>query len=156
MDMRAAESDLKDDAQEIAEACVAELFSKDVASQELGIDVVAVAPGQVSMQMEIVERMLNGHKICHGGYIFSLADSSFALASNTGNHSSIVSGCNIDFVKPGRLGDVLTAEAKQVNQGNKIGHYDVVVTNQRGEEIAYFRGRSCRIGGPILPTNEEN
>lgn len=139
-----------EEAQALAEACVKKLFDADVASQALGIEVVSVAPCEVILAMTITEKMLNGHQICHGGYIFSLADSAFALAANTENHSTIVSGCSIDFVKPGTLSDRLTASAHLIDQSSKIGYYNVVVRNQIGEDIAYLRGRSYRLAGTIV------
>lgn len=143
------------DAQQLAEACVNELYQRDTASQDLGMRLVAIAPGQVTMEMQIQEKMLNGHRICHGGYIFSLADSAFALASNSENYSSVATDCMIDFVKPGRLGDLLTAVAKQIDQGKKVGYYDVSITNQQGEKVAHFRGKSYRISGKILREGKE-
>lgn len=136
--------------QALAEACVNTLYQRDLASQDLGMHLVSIAPGQVVMEMKITEKMLNGHKICHGGFIFALADSTFAFASNSENFSAVATDCMIDYVKPGKLNDRLTARAKQIDQGKRVGYYDVSVTNQEGEKVAHFRGKSYRIGGAIL------
>jgi len=150
MDMQVLEPTKDLDAQQLAEACVNELYQRDQASQDLGMRVVTVAPGQVVMEMRVQKRMLNGHRICHGGYIFALADSAFALASNSENYSSVATDCMIDSVKPGQLDDLLTAVAKQIDQGKKVGYYDVSITNQQGEKVAHFRGKSYRISRNIL------
>lgn len=142
-------------AQALAEACVNELYRRDVASQQLGMKLVDIAPGRVVMEMRVSDIMLNGHQICHGGYIFALADSAFAFASNSENFSAVATDCMIDYVKPGNLGDLLTASAKQIDQGKRVGYYDVSITNQKGIKVAHFRGKSYRIPGTILPDNQE-
>ncbi|MCB1662978.1 MAG: hydroxyphenylacetyl-CoA thioesterase PaaI [Pseudomonadales bacterium] len=142
--------------QALAEACVNTLYQRDVASQDLGMKLISIAPGQVVMEMKITEKMLNGHKICHGGYIFALADSTFAFASNSENFSSVATDCMIDYVKPGKLNDLLTARAKQIDQGKRVGYYDVSITNQEGVKVAHFRGKSYRLGGAILDEDGES
>ena len=142
--------------QALAEACVNTLYQRDVASQDLGMKLISIAPGQVVMEMKITEKMLNGHKICHGGYIFALADSTFAFASNSENFSSVATDCMIDYVKPGKLDDLLTARAKQIDQGKRVGYYDVSITNQEGVKVAHFRGKSYRLGGAILDEDGES
>jgi len=142
--------------QALAEACVNTLYQRDVASQDLGMKLVTVAPGQVVMEMKITEKMLNGHKICHGGFIFALADSTFAFASNSENFSAVATDCMIDYVKPGKLNDLLTARAKQIDQGKRVGYYDVSITNQEGVKVAHFRGKSYRLGGAILDEDGES
>ena len=142
--------------QALAEACVNTLYQRDVASQDLGMKLISIAPGQVVMEMKITEKMLNGHKICHGGYIFALADSTFAFASNSENFSSVATDCMIDYVKPGKLNDLLTARAKQIDQGKRVGYYDVSITNQEGVKVAHFRGKSYRLGGAILVDDGES
>jgi acyl-CoA thioesterase len=97
------------------------------------------------------EPMLNGHEICHGGLIFTLADSTFAYACNSHNKSTVASGCTIEFLKPGRRGDVLTCEGvERVLQG-RHGIYDMKVTNQHGEIVAVFRGKSAHVQGSVIP-----
>ena len=142
--------------QALAEACVNTLYQRDVASQDLGMKLISIAPGQVVMEMKITEKMLNGHKICHGGYIFALADSTLAFASNSENFSSVATDCMIDYVKPGKLNDLLTARAKQIDQGKRVGYYDVSITNQEGVKVAHFRGKSYRLGGAILDEDGES
>jgi len=97
------------------------------------------------------ETMVNGHGMCHGGMIFSLADSAFAFACNSQNFVAVASGACIDFLEPASAGDVLTASASIVNQDKKTGLYDVAVSNQNNRVIAQFRGRSARIRGAVLP-----
>ena len=142
--------------QALAEACVNTLYQRDVASQDLGMKLISIAPGQVVMEMKITEKMLNGHKICHVGYIFALADSTFAFSSNSENFSSVATDCMIDYVKPGKLNDLLTARAKQIDQGKRVGYYDVSITNQEGVKVAHFRGKSYRLGGAILDEDGES
>jgi acyl-CoA thioesterase len=112
--------------------------------------IIAIRPGYAAISMPITVDMLNGHQTCHGGYIFTLADSSFAFACNSRNVSTVASGCSIDFVAPGRLGDVLTAEAMEQSLTGRTGVYDVAITNQEGKKVAFFRGKSYRINGEII------
>ena len=128
------------------------MFANDRASREtMGMELVACTPGRAVMRMVLDERHLNGHRICHGGFIFTLADSTFAFACNSRNQSTVAAGCSIEFLKPGRLGDVLTCEGvEQVLQG-RHGIYDMKVTNQRGEVVAMFRGKSAQVQGQVIP-----
>lgn len=118
------------------------MYKNDQASQALGMTLDAVSPGYARMSMKIRQHMLNGHEICHGGLIFTLADSTFAFACNTYNFVTVASGADVEFLAPGKLNDVLTAEAREQAKSNRLGTYDVTVTNQEGERIALFRGRS--------------
>ena len=129
------------------------MFAADAASREtMGMELVCCEPGRAVMRMEVKALHLNGHKICHGGFIFTLADSSFAFACNSHNKSTVAAGCSIEFLKPGQLGDVLTCEAQeQVLQG-RHGIYDMRVTNQRGEVVAMVRGKSAQIAGFVVAT----
>ena len=128
------------------------MFANDRASREtMGMELVACTPGRAVMRMVLDERHLNGHRICHGGFIFTLADSTFAFACNSRNQSTVAAGCSIEFLKPGKLGDVLTCEGiEQVLQG-RHGIYDMKVTNQRGEVVAMFRGKSAQVQGQVIP-----
>jgi acyl-CoA thioesterase len=128
------------------------MFAVDAASKDfLRMELVACEPGRAVMRMEVREPMLNGHKICHGGLIFTLADSTFAFACNSHNKVTVAAGCNIEFLKPAHLGDVLTCEGlEQVLQG-RHGIYDMKVRNQRGEVVAMFRGKSASIQGTVIP-----
>jgi acyl-CoA thioesterase len=138
------------DAQHLAQACADALWTDDRACQALGVEVQEVATGHAVLGMNVREDMVNGHSICHGGYIFLLADSAFAYACNSENHNTVAAGARIEFLAPGRLGDRLTAVAGQVSQGRRTGVYDVVVTNQEGRTLALFRGNSHRIGGALV------
>jgi acyl-CoA thioesterase len=138
------------DAQALAERVAAAMWARDDSSQKLGTRIVRVAPGQAELAMAVRADMLNGHAICHGGFIFTLADSTFAYACNSYNLVTVASGCAIDFIAPAREGDVLTAVGREVSASGRTGVYDIDVANQRGERIALFRGKSYRIKGHIV------
>ena len=140
------------DARALAAKVGEAMFAVDAASKDfLQMELLACEPGRAVMRMRVREPMLNGHKICHGGLIFTLADSTFAFACNSHNKVTVAAGCSIEFLKPGQLGDVLTCEGvEQVLQG-RHGVYDMKVTNQRGEVIAMFRGKSAQIPGTVIP-----
>lgn len=131
------------------------MFAVDAASRDfMQMELVACEPGRAVMRMKVRAPMLNGHQICHGGLIFTLADSTFAFACNSHNKVTVAAGCSIEFLKPARLDDVLTCEGvEQVLQG-RHGIYDMKVTNQRGEVIAVFRGKSASIQGTVIPEDE--
>jgi acyl-CoA thioesterase len=134
----------------LAQAVGRAMYAADIASQSLGMRLDAVGPGWATLTMRIRADMLNGHKTCHGGLIFSLADSAFAFACNSRNASTVAAGCTIDFLAPAREGDVLTADARERSLGARTGIYDVTVADQDGRAIALFRGRSHRIQGQIV------
>ena len=138
------------DPQLLAEAVGRAMFDRDVASQALGMQLLAVGPGTATMTMTVRADMCNGHATCHGGLIFTLADSTFAFACNSYNHNAVALGCTIDFLAPAREGDLLTANARVRQQGSRAGVYDITVTKQDGSEIALFRGKSYRIRGTVL------
>ena len=131
------------------------MFPADVASKEtMGMELVAVAPGRAVLRMAVKRLHLNGHQICHGGFIFTLADSTFAFACNSHNRNTVAAGCSIEFLKPAKEGDVLTCEGvEQILQG-RHGVYDMKVSNQRGETVAMFRGKSAQIPGTVFPEDE--
>ena len=139
-------------AEQLARDCGQALWTGDRACQALDMTLVDIAPGRASMSMRVREDMVNGHDICHGGLIFTLADSCFAYACNSENFNTVASGARIEFLAPARLGDELTAIATQVHQGRRNGLYDVTVVNQDGRTIALFRGNSHRIGGHLVET----
>jgi acyl-CoA thioesterase len=128
------------------------MFAGDTASRDfMQMELLSCEPGRAVMRMAVRESMLNGHRICHGGLIFTLADSTFAFACNSRNKVTVAAGCSIEFLKPGKLGDVLTCEGvEQVLQG-RHGIYDMKVTNQHGEVVAMFRGKSAQIHGTVVP-----
>jgi acyl-CoA thioesterase len=144
---------IEPDEQQIAEQVAAAMFARDAASRSLGMEVREVRPGYARLTLIVRPDMLNGHTICHGGVVFSLADSAFAFACNSRNQSTVASGCSIDFLAPAKAADELTAEAVERTLLGRIGIYDVTVTNQEGRTIALFRGRSYRVTGEVIPSS---
>jgi acyl-CoA thioesterase len=135
--------------QALAELAGKTMFERDPASQALGMLLAEIRPGYARMTMPVRADMLNGHRTCHGGYIFMLADSAFAFACNSHNHNTVGAGCSIDYLAPGREGDLLTAEATEQALAGKTGVYDIKVLNQEGKTIALFRGKSHRVAGTV-------
>ena len=133
------------DPQTLAERVGTGMLAEDAASRGLGVRIEAMGPGYARMNMTVRPEMLNGFKICHGGYITLLADSCFAFACNSYNELTLAAGIVVDFVAPAREGDLLIAEAKEVTLTGRTGVYDVTVTNPRGEVVAVLRGRSHRV-----------
>lgn len=138
------------EAQALAERVAAAMWERDRASQGLGMRLGAVGPGRAQLAMVVREDMLNGHAICHGGFIFTLADSAFAFACNSYNLNTVASGCSIDFLAPAHLGDVLTANAQELSASGRTGVYDIIVTNAQGQKVAVFRGKSYRVRGHVI------
>ncbi len=143
------------DANTLARQVGESMFAVDTASKDtMGMELLSCEPGRAVMRMTVAERHLNGHKICHGGFIFTLADSTFAFACNSRNHVTVAAGCSIEFLRPGQPGDVLTCEGvEQILQG-RHGIYDMKVSNQRGEVVAMFRGKSAQLAGSVIPDGE--
>lgn len=137
-------------AQRRAEQSAAELFSRDRASQALGMRITGMRPGWARVVMRVRPDMVNGHGVCHGGLVFALGDSAFAFACNSYNDSTVAAAASIDFLAAAREGDELTAEASEAWRTRRNGLYDIVVSNQRGERVAVFRGRSYRIDGQVI------
>jgi acyl-CoA thioesterase len=135
---------------DIAQACAQAMWVEDQASQGLGMVVERVAPGEAVLSMTIRPDMTNGHGICHGGFIFTLADSAFAFACNTYNQRTVAQQCAVTFLQPGRRGDTLTAHAVERNRSGRSGIYDVTVRNAHGDVVAEFRGHSRTIAGTLL------
>jgi acyl-CoA thioesterase len=135
------------DPQGLAERVGAGMLAEDAASRGLGVHIDAMGPGYARLSMTVRPDMLNGFKICHGGYITLLADSGFAFACNSYNELTLAAGVVVDFVAQAREGDRLTAEAREVTLSGRTGVYDVTVINQHGETIAVLRGRSHRVKG---------
>ncbi len=138
---------MKPSAQECAERSARAMWSNDDASRWFGMSLEEVAPGRAVLRMTIERHHTNGHDICHGGVIFSLADSAFAFACNSYNAIAVAQHNMISFVAPGRLGDVLTATASEISLNGRSGIYDVQVTRGEGEVIAEMRGCSRTIPG---------
>ena len=141
------------DPQRLAELAGKTMYERDPASQALGMTLDAIRPGYARMRMRVRDDMLNGHGTCHGGFIFMLADSAFAFACNSHNLNTVGAGCTIDYLAPGRAGDVLVAEAVEQALAGKTGVYDVVVTDQDGRKVALFRGKSHRVAGHVVPVD---
>jgi acyl-CoA thioesterase len=140
------------DAQQTAEAVRDAMWANDRASKALGMVVAEIGPGRAVLTMTVREDMLNGLDICHGGLVTTLADSAFAFACNAHNEITVASGFDVNLLAPARLGDLLTARAVELSRSGRTGVYDIAVSNQRGEAIAAFRGRSYTMKGrPLLP-----
>ncbi|ADJ65603.1 hydroxyphenylacetyl-CoA thioesterase PaaI [Herbaspirillum seropedicae] len=138
------------DPQALAEATVQAMYPRDNASQALGMKILEIAPGRARMSMLVRSDMLNGHATCHGGFIFALADSTFAFACNSRNLNTVASGCSIEYVAPALRNDMLIAEAQERSLAGRTGVYDITVSNQDGKTIALFRGKSYRIRGEVI------
>jgi len=141
-------------AQHLAEQVTQKLYAVDQASRALGIRIVEVRPGYARASLVVRPDMTNGHRICHGGMVFALADSAFAFACNSYNENTVAAAAAIDFLAPAHQDDELTATANEVWRSKRNGIYEVTVTNQDGTRIALFRGRSARIDGHVLATGE--
>lgn len=133
--------------QALAEQVAGIIDKEDRASHWLGMKRLEVRPGYARMSMRVKEHMVNGQKVCHGGLIFSLADSSFGYACNSHGQHALAASCSIDFLAPAQLGDELTAEAQETAHVGRTRVYDVRVTNQEGKLIALFRGKSATVKG---------
>lgn len=139
------------DREALAREASAAMWAEDNASRALGMALVEAGPGRAVLTMTVTPAMTNGHGMCHGGYIFTLADSAFAFACNSHNTRTVAQHCAVTFIAPGKLGDVLTATAAEISRQGRSGITDVTVTNQTGETIAVFRGHSRSLGGAIAP-----
>jgi acyl-CoA thioesterase len=141
-------------AERLARAAADAMWAQDKASRALGMAVAEIGPGRAVLTMTVTAEMVNGHGLCHGGYIFTLADSAFAFACNSHNQRAVAQNCNITFVAPGKLGDVLTASCREVSRAERSGIYDVTVRRQdrdgTGEVIAEFRGLSRTVKGTLV------
>ncbi len=124
-----------------------DMFDADVASRGLGIELVEAAHGAAVARMRVTAAMVNGHAIAHGGFVFLLADTAFALACNSHGPVTVAAGGDITFVRPAREGDLLVARATERARYGRSGIYDVTVTRDGGEVVAEFRGRSRTLTG---------
>lgn len=138
------------DPQDLARQCAEAMYQRDHATQHLGIRITEIAPGQACLEMAVRQEMIQGHDSCHGGYIFTLADTAFAFACNTYDLATVAAGCQIEYVAPGKLDDVLTATAREQTRKGRTGVYDVRVENQNGELVALFRGKSHQVRGTVI------
>ena len=138
------------EAQALADATAEAMYSRDRAAQALGIRIVRVQPGASLLTMAVRSDMVNGHHICHGGMIFSLADTAFAYACNSYNKNTVASACHIDFLAPAKEGETLEAEAVERSAAGRTGVYDITVRTTSGKTVALFRGKSYRINGEVI------
>lgn len=140
---------------QLAEEVARTMWPQDHASQLLGMRITAIQPGYARLAMSVRSDMVNGHGICHGGLIFTLADSAFAYACNSYNKNTVASACHIDFLMPAKIGDILEAEAVEQSAAGRTGVYDVTVKSRTGRTIALFRGKSYRINGEVIASLQQ-
>lgn len=138
------------DEEQVALRCATAMFENDAASRQFGFKVTVEEAGHATVEVRVSESMLNGFEVCHGGIIFALADTAFAFACNGRNQVTLAAGASIDFLRSAKIGDTLTAVAGERHRGRRSGVYDVQVTNQDGEAVALFRGRSHATNKLIL------
>lgn len=135
---------------ESAQNVVSHMMQHDLFSQWLGIEVLEVKEGYSKIKMTVREEMINGFGIVHGGIAFSLGDSAFAFASNNRNVLSVALDTSINFIKPVHVGDVLTAEAKELHNGKSTGLYHITINNQKGHVVALFKGTCFRTSKKLI------
>jgi acyl-CoA thioesterase len=135
--------------QATAEAVAATMYAQDRATRWLGMVIEEVRPGYARLRMPVREEMLNGLRMCHGGIIFTLADSAFAFACNSHNVITVAAACQVEFLRPAKPGDSLVAEAVERYLGGRNGIYDATVLNQDGQTVALFRGKSHSLKGEV-------
>lgn len=136
---------------EVAKAVSETMYRRDKAAQHLGIALKSIGPGKAVMTLRVTDNMLNGHNICHGGYIFTLADTAFAYACNAYNQNTVAQGAQIDFLRAVPPDTLLTACAVEVSRSKRTGVYDITVTDQDHQTVAVFRGKSHTIKGQNIP-----
>ena len=136
-------------AQALAERVGVSMWARDHATQALKMELLRIAPGEAVIRMPVQQHMLNGHQTCHGGYMFTLADSAFAFACNSYNLNNVASACQIDFLAPAHLGDLLEAHAQERALAGRSGVYDVTVRIVGGATVALFRGKSHQVRGEV-------
>jgi acyl-CoA thioesterase len=132
------------------------MLAQDAASRGLGMQIATVAKGTATLTMRVRADMLNGHQICHGGYIFTLADSAFAFACNSYNRLTVAQQNQITYIAPGKAGELLTAVATETALSGRSGVYDVMVTGEDGRTVATMRGLSRTIKGQIFPEDGDD
>lgn len=136
-------------AQQLAEAAAAAMYARDRASATFGIRLLNIGAGLARMQMVVREDMVNTQSTCHNGFIFTLADTAFAYASNSHNKNAVASNCMIQYMRAAHTGDLLTATCQEQVLEGRDGLYDIRVENEDGELVALFRGRSTQIKGEV-------
>jgi acyl-CoA thioesterase len=136
---------------QLAQACAEAMYQGDNATIGQKVELIEVGPGTATMQMQVQGHQTNGHGMCHGGFIFMMADSCFAFACNSHNQRAVAASAQIDFIAPAELGDLLVAKAREVALAGRTGHYEIMVTRKSdGQLIAIFRGRSATIKGQLV------
>jgi acyl-CoA thioesterase len=136
---------------ELARLSADAMWATDNATQALGMKLLAVGPGTATLSMMVRPDMTNGHGTCHGGFIFTLADSAFAFACNSHGQRCVAQHCSVSYIAPARLGMRLVAEAHERQRGERSGITDVTVRDEAGSIIAEFRGHSRTVPGSLLP-----
>ncbi len=148
--MRLAEWSAAMDDEALAARVAAAMFERDRAAQATGIEILEVRAGFARLAFTVREDMLNGHDLCHGGFIFTLADTAFAYACNSHNDVNVALQCSISFATAARLGERLFATAQERVLGGRTGTYDGEVSREDGSVVALFRGTSYRIKGTVV------
>jgi acyl-CoA thioesterase len=154
MDASTTKQESEERALRLAEAAGRGMYERDHAARALGINLLVIRPGYARLSMLVRPDMLNGHELCHGGFIFTLADTAFACSCNSHNKVAVAQHCSVSYLKTAHRDDLLTAEATEQSLSGRSGIYDVRVTNQKGELVALFRGHSRTIKGEVVPEKE--
>lgn len=141
--------------EELAKACAASMWEHDYCSKAMGMQLLSISPGTATLAMKVKNTMLNGHGTCHGGVMFTLADSAFAFACNTHNQYAVAQHCSVSFLQPVYEGEQLTATASERWSEGRAGIYDVVVRNEAGKAVAEFRGHSRTVKGTHIPAEND-
>ena len=139
-----------EEADALAARCAQALYDRDPASKLLGMYIERADAAGCEVRMTVRDDMLNGHGTCHGGFIYSLADSAFAFACNARNITNVALDCTIDYLAPARAGDMLMAYARTIHRTRKTSLVEVVVNKPDGTDIARFRGRSYQLSTKVL------
>lgn len=134
----------------LAERVAEAMYERDRAAQSMGIEILEVRAGFARVAFTVREQMLNGHAICYGGFVFGLADTAFAYACNSRNDACVALQCSISFVAPGCAGARLVATARERARGGRTGTYDVEVSDDAGNVLAFFRGTSYRVASKVV------
>lgn len=140
-------------ANDVARKVAEKLLSLEGTGATWNIEIEEAREGYARIAMVVRADMLNGHRTCHGGMIFALADTAFAYACNSRNVETVAQNATISFLAPGREGERLVAECREVSLAGRSGVYAVTVSNPKGEKIAIFQGLSRSLGGPVLTDN---
>jgi acyl-CoA thioesterase len=138
------------DANELARQCATAMYERDEASQGLGMKLVHISAGRATFAMKIEPWMANGDGVCHGGFLFSLADTAMAFASNSRNEVYVAVSASIEFLAPGRLGETMQAVATEEHRAGRTATYSVAVSDSSGARVAQLLGRTYRVKGNVI------